>query len=117
MNQKRPVMKFRTTIIATSLIFLAACAAPTHRAPDLVGKWSYGDSSGCVWEFRGDGTVDVRCSDGSKQSGHYALLGANRIALDFRNPNLSGIDSFSLSEKQLILIPAKGAKSVLNRVQ
>lgn len=110
-------MKFIAIIIAFSSLFLTACSSLHHHTPSVVGRWSQ-DSGFCIWEFRSDGTVHVHGNDGSLERGRYALLGGDRIALDF-GPSLkmSVVEGIVVSEKQLTLIPDKGEKCVLDRVQ
>jgi hypothetical protein len=111
-------MKLPTILIALSSVVLTACSSLTHHNPSVVaGRWSQVGAD-CIWEFRTDGTVYLRGGDGSVVHGRYALLGSDRIALDFGgSTKASAVEGIVISEKHLSLMPEDGEKSVFERVQ
>jgi hypothetical protein len=110
-------MKIATILIALSSLVLTACLSLTHHNPSVAGRWSQVGAN-CIWEFRIDGTVYVRGGDGSVEHGRYALLGSDRIALDFGDsPKASVVEGVVISDEQLSLMSENGEKSVFERLQ
>ncbi len=110
-------MKLLTTLLAACSVFLTACSSLNQHTPSVVGRWSE-TGMNCIWEFRTDGAVWIYGGDGSMAAGRYALLGEDRIAVDFHSgTKASAVQGIVISPRQLTLIPDKGEKTVFERVK